>query len=68
MVSSSCEEEEVFPTRSVWHEKVLRVGTIKKFVGQCGSYFGICAGVYFASGRVVFEKETDLEVDEERDL
>ena len=44
------------------------VEMIKKFVGQGGSYFGICAGVYFASGRVVFEKETDLEVDEERDL
>lgn len=44
------------------------VQAIKEFVGGGGHYLGICAGAYFASGRVVFEKGTEMEVDEDRDL
>ena len=44
------------------------VEAIKEFVGGGGHYLGICAGAYFASARVVFEKGTEMEVDEERDL
>lgn len=41
---------------------------IRKFVEEGGSFLGICAGAYFASSEVVFEKGTPLEVHEERDL
>ena len=44
------------------------VEAIKEFVSGGGHYLGICAGAYFASDRVVFEKGTEMEVDEERDL
>ena len=41
---------------------------IQNFVKQGGSFLGICAGAYFASKEVVFEKNTPLEVHEQRDL
>ena len=44
------------------------IACIKTFVSLGGSYLGICAGAYFASGRVLFEPGTDMEVDEEREL
>lgn len=41
---------------------------IRKFVEEGGSFLGICAGAYFASKEVIFEKDTPLEVHETRDL
>jgi biotin--protein ligase len=41
---------------------------IRAFVESGGSFLGICAGAYFASNEVIFEKDTPLEVHESRDL
>ncbi|KAL9939054.1 hypothetical protein V8E36_001867 [Tilletia maclaganii] len=35
---------------------------IARFVQAGGSFLGICAGAYFASGRCIFEPGTDMEV------
>ena len=42
--------------------------SIRSFVEKGGSFIGICAGAYFASKEVIFEKGTPLEVHEERSL
>ncbi|WP_316358604.1 BPL-N domain-containing protein [Candidatus Neptunichlamydia sp. REUL1] len=41
---------------------------IRKFVEEGGSFLGICAGAYFASAEVIFEKGTPIEVHEKREL
>jgi glutamine amidotransferase-like uncharacterized protein len=41
---------------------------IKKFVQKGGSYLGICAGSYYGSGYVEFDKGGDLEVLGKREL
>lgn len=41
---------------------------IRAFVENGGKFIGICAGAYFGSSEVIFEKETPLEVHESRDL
>ncbi|CCA70934.1 related to BPL1-biotin holocarboxylase synthetase [Serendipita indica DSM 11827] len=42
--------------------------TIATYVRKGGSYLGICAGAYFASGRIEWEMGTPLEVQGERPL
>jgi len=57
--------------RDLPYDRKLRVeGTtrIRKFVENGGSFLGICAGAYFASSRVIFERNTPLEVYETRRL
>lgn len=44
------------------------MGLIKSYVEDGGSYLGICAGAYFASGYIEFEKDGPLEVVGERFL
>lgn len=46
----------------------LGVENIKKFVESGGKYLGICAGAYFASSSVEFEKGGKLEVIAKRNL
>lgn len=41
---------------------------IRKYVENGGSYLGICAGAYYGSGYVEFEKGYPLEVVQEREL
>ncbi len=41
---------------------------IRTFIEQGGSFLGICAGSYYAGKKVVFAKDTSLEVIEEREL
>ncbi len=41
---------------------------IQSFVNNGGIYFGICAGAYFGSKRVVFQTGSEMEVIEERSL
>ena len=41
---------------------------IRRYVECGGAYLGICAGAYFASGAVAFERGTELEVVGERHL
>ncbi len=41
---------------------------IQSFVKSGGIYFGICAGAYFGSKRVVFQAGSEMEVIEERSL
>ncbi|KAK9703318.1 biotin holocarboxylase synthetase [Basidiobolus ranarum] len=41
---------------------------IKKYVNEGGNYLGFCAGGYYGSGEVDFEKGTSLEVLGEREL
>ena len=41
---------------------------IRKFVKNGGYYLGICAGAYYASSEVIFEKGTELEICEKREL
>jgi biotin--protein ligase len=41
---------------------------IRSFVEEGGRYLGLCAGAYYASGRIEFEKGTSLEVVVDRDL
>lgn len=46
--------------RDVFYEEALTdraIANIQKFVEAGGSYFGICAGAYFASSKVVFEPQ-----------
>lgn len=57
--------------RDVPYDRNLRgVGTkqIRHFVENGGAFIGICAGAYFASREVIFEKGTSLEVHETREL
>lgn len=42
--------------------------TIRQWVEEGGAYFGICAGAYFGSASISFEKGTDLEITGNRDL
>jgi len=53
-----------------YDQKLKGKGTakIRKFVEEGGSFLGICAGAYFASAEVIFEKGTSLEVHEKREL
>ena len=57
--------------RDIPYDRLLRgKGThkIRSYVSNGGSFLGICAGAYFSSSQVIFEKGTPLEVDEKRDL
>ena len=62
----------IFPGgRDIPYDRKLKgkgIEKIRDFVKQGGSFLGICAGAYFASKEVVFEKGTPLEVHEKRDL
>ncbi len=62
----------IFPGgRDIPYDRALKgKGTtkIKRFVEGGGGFLGICAGAYFGSQEVIFEKGTDLEVHETRDL
>ncbi|EDV26702.1 uncharacterized protein TRIADDRAFT_55000 [Trichoplax adhaerens] len=51
-------------------EKLNGLGNrrIKHFVNQGGCYLGLCAGAYFASSIIEFEKDTALEVCGAREL
>jgi len=53
-----------------YHQKLSGKGTakIRNYVQEGGRFLGICAGAYFASQEVIFEKGTPLEVHETRDL
>jgi biotin--protein ligase len=53
-----------------YHRKLKgkAVSKIRNFVEEGGSFLGICAGAYFASAEVIFEKGTPLEIHEKRDL
>lgn len=55
---------------SPYHELLKGKGAqeIRTFVEQGGRYFGICAGAYFGSQKVVFEKGTPNELEGEREL
>ena len=39
---------------------------VRSYVERGGAYLGLCAGAYFASGRVEFQPGTDLAVEEDR--
>ncbi|MDQ5956051.1 MAG: BPL-N domain-containing protein [Candidatus Rhabdochlamydia sp.] len=57
--------------RDVFYQSALAgKGTdkIRSYVKEKGNYLGICAGAYFASARIEFEKGTNLEVLDERSL
>eukprot|EP00758_Cryptobia_borreli_P004292 Tbor_TRINITY_DN4291_c0_g1::TRINITY_DN4291_c0_g1_i1::g.23906::m.23906/K01942/HLCS; biotin--protein ligase len=57
--------------RDIPYDRKLRgkgTAKIRNFVEGGGSYLGICAGAYFGSGEVIFEKGTALEVHEKREL
>lgn len=41
---------------------------IKEYVSNGGKYLGICAGAYYACGRIVFEKGSPLEIIAQREL
>lgn len=41
---------------------------IRSFVENGGTYLGICAGAYYASARIEFDKDFPLEICEEREL
>lgn len=41
---------------------------LSSYVHQGGHYFGICAGAYFACHEIEFDKGTQIEVSESRDL
>ena len=53
-----------------YHEALEGRGTdrIRLFVENGGSYLGLCAGAYFASGSIEFEKGKALEICEKRSL
>lgn len=53
-----------------YHERLQGKGAqeIRTFVEQGGRYLGICAGAYFASKEVVFERDTPNELSGEREL
>ncbi len=44
------------------------ISLVSEYVNSGGSYLGICAGAYFASNEIVFEKDKQHEVVEKRDL
>ncbi len=54
----------------LFHQALFPEGTrqIREFVEQGGTYLGICAGAYFASAKVEFEKGGELEIVDKRDL
>lgn len=57
--------------RDIPYDRLLKgraVENIRRFVENGGKFLGICAGGYFGAKEVVFEKGTDLEVHETRDL
>jgi biotin--protein ligase len=57
--------------RDIFYDRNLKgkgIAKIRAFVENGGSFLGICAGAYFASNQVIFEKNTPLEVHESRDL
>lgn len=57
--------------RDVPYDRKLRqreINRINRFVKEGGSFLGICAGAYFASKEVIFERGTPLEVNEKRSL
>jgi glutamine amidotransferase-like uncharacterized protein len=62
----------IFPGgRDVPYDRLLKgAGTqrIRSFVQNGGSYLGICAGAYFGTNEVIFNKGTPLEVLEKREL
>ncbi|MEM8728042.1 MAG: BPL-N domain-containing protein [Chlamydiota bacterium] len=62
----------VFPGgRDIPYDRNLKgkaAAKIRNFVARGGSYLGICAGAYFGTHEVAFEKGTPLEVHENRDL
>lgn len=53
-----------------YHKALYPQGTkiLREFVEEGGTYLGICAGAYFASAMIEFEKGGDLEVLGTRDL
>lgn len=53
-----------------YHQKLDGTGNhhIKEYVASGGHYLGICAGAYYASHEIVFEKGTPLAIEEERHL
>ena len=62
----------IFPGgRDIPYDRKLKgkgTAKIRTFVEEGGSFLGICAGAYFASAEVIFEKGTSLEVHEKREL
>lgn len=57
--------------RDIPYDRLLKgkgTDNIRRFVENGGKFLGICAGAYFAAKEVIFEKGTDLEVHEPRDL
>lgn len=57
--------------RDIPYDRLLRgEGTqkIRSYVLDGGSFIGICAGAYFSSSEIIFEKGTPLEVHEKREL
>jgi biotin--protein ligase len=62
----------IFPGgRDIPYDRLLKGEGIRRlntFVREGGIFIGICAGAYFASKEVIFEKGTDMEVVEPRDL
>lgn len=53
-----------------YHQKLKGLGCdqIRSYVENGGSFLGVCAGAYFATQEVQFEKGTELEVHEHREL
>lgn len=53
-----------------YHSALDGIGThkIRKFIENGGSYLGLCAGAYFASGEIEFEKGGRLEVCAKRSM
>lgn len=41
---------------------------IKDYVQSGGKYFGICAGAYYACAKILFEKDSPLEISADREL
>ncbi|MCH9633402.1 MAG: hypothetical protein S4CHLAM7_01270 [Chlamydiae bacterium] len=53
-----------------YHEALKGAGCshIKEYVEDGGLYLGICAGAYFGTSKVVFEKGTPREISDQREL
>jgi glutamine amidotransferase-like uncharacterized protein len=53
-----------------YHSALSGIGTekIREFVEKGGNYLGLCAGAYFASNEIEFEKGGQLQVCAKRDL
>lgn len=70
--ASECQVLIVPGGRDVFYENALTdpaIANIQRFVEAGGSYFGICAGAYFASSKVVFKPaDESLAVVQERRL